>query len=148
MSVADPSTYVKLPAGTRVLFGAIADATVDLKLLKDANAVGATGKNVGYVDATRLIDEETKYIADMPDAPDKEFVFFDDPDDADFQALLEAADAQQAVKIRIEFPNRRWADMIIALGSWTQKELSKGEGMQIIVTGKQNGITRGTTPAA
>ena len=147
MSVADPSTYVKLPAGTRVLWGAVTDLTAALKLLKDANAVGATGKNVGFVDATRLIDTEAKYVADLPDAPDKEFAFYDDPDDADLQGLLDAAEAKQTVKVRIEFPNRRWADMIIALGGWSQKELNKNEGMQLVVVGKQNGITRGVTPA-
>lgn len=148
-AIADPSTYAKLPAGTRVLFGGVDDETAALKLLKDANAVGATGKTAGFVECDRLIDKERKYIADLPEGPDKEFAFLDDPNDTDLQALLDKADAYETVKIRIEYPNARWADMIITLGGWTHQELDKGKPMYLVVSGKQNGITRGiTTPAA
>ncbi|MDW3059301.1 phage tail protein, partial [Vibrio sp. 1978] len=126
MPIAEPSTYAKLPAGTRMLYGAIADETAALKLLKDANAVGVTGRTAGFVEADRLIDTERKYITDMPEGPDKEFVFLDDPTDADLQAFLDQADAYDTVKIRLEFPNGRWADMIVVLGGWSHQELDKG----------------------
>ncbi len=142
---ADPSTYAKLPAGTRFLFGEVADATIDLKLLKDAMAIGATGKPGTFIDATRLIDTENKSIADLSEGPEKEFVFLDDPTDADLQAFLAKADATEAVKVRIEFPNDRWADMTIVLAGWSMQELEKGKPMQIVVTGKQNAIDRGIT---
>ena len=146
---ADPSTYAKLPAGTRVMFGAISDDTAALKLLKDADAVGVTGKTAGFVECTRLIDTERKYMSDLPEGPDKEFVFLDDPSDADLQALLTKAEAGETVKIRIEFPNNRWADMIVALGGWSQQELDKSKPMYLVVAGKQNSINRGiTAPAA
>lgn len=145
MSQVDPSTYAKLPAGTRFLFGEVTDLTAALKLLKDAMAVGATGKAGTFVDATRLIDEEYKYIADVGEGPDKEFVFLDDPTDTDLQAFLASADAGDTVKVRIEFPNDRWADMTIVLSGWSLQELEKGKPMQIVVTGKQNAIDRGIT---
>ena len=145
MAVAEPSTYAKLPAGTRMLYGAIADETAALTLLKDANAVGVTGRTTGFVEAERLIDTERKYIADMPEGPDKEFVFLDDPTDADLQAFLDQADNNATVKIRLEFPNGRWADMIVVLGGWSHQELDKGQPMYLVVNGKQNSIDRGYT---
>jgi hypothetical protein len=145
MSIADPATYMKLPSGTRVLFGALADDTASLKLLKDANAVGTTGRTAGFVDATRLIDVEEKSIADMPVGEEKEFVFFDDPTDVNLQGLLAAADAAESIKLRIEYPNGRWADMTIVLSGWKQQEATKGEPLKLAVTGKQNGIDRGYT---
>ncbi len=145
----DPSTYAKLPAGTRVLFGAPTDETAALKLLKDADAVGVTGKTAGFVECTRLIDTERKYVSDLPEGPDKEFVFLDDPTDVDLRAFLTKAENHETVKVRIEFPNARWADMIIALGGWSQQELDKSKPMYLVVAGKQNSITRGiTSPAA
>lgn len=141
----DPSTYAKLPSGTRVLYGAIEDDTAALKLLKDADAVGVTGKTAGFVECTRLIDIERKYISDLAEGPDKEFVFLDDPSDTDLQALLTKADNSETVKIRIEFPNKRWADMIVALGGWSQQELDKSKPMYLVVAGKQNSIDRGIT---
>ncbi|MBS9903245.1 hypothetical protein [Vibrio alginolyticus] len=145
MAVAEPSTYARLPAGTRMLYGAIADETAALKLLKDANAVGVTGRTTGFVEADRLIDTERKYIADMPEGPDKEFVFLDDPTDADLQAFLDQADTNDTVKIRLEYPNGRWADMIVVLGGWSHQELDKGQPMYLVVNGKQNSIDRGYT---
>ncbi|WP_136487874.1 phage tail protein [Vibrio sp. H11] len=143
--IKDPGTYAKLPAGTRVSWGQVSDETADLKLLKDADSVGVTGKTSGFVACTRLIDTETKSIADLPDGPEKELVFLDDPDDADLQAFLDAAENLQTVKVRIEFPNTRWADMILALGGWSHRELDKNQPMYLVVSGKQNGITRGKT---
>ncbi|MCV6612444.1 MAG: hypothetical protein OIF55_16910 [Amphritea sp.] len=143
MSIADPSTYAKLPDGTRFLWGALGTATADMKLLKDADAVGTTGKTAGFVAVDRLIDTEKKYMADTPDGEDKEFVFVDDATDADLQSFLNAADTRDTVLVRIEFPNGRWATMTIALGGWRQAELAKGEPLKLVVSGKQNGIDRG-----
>ncbi|MFH4454450.1 phage tail protein [Vibrio alginolyticus] len=149
MPVADPSTYAMLPAGTRVLYGAPADLTESLVLLKDANRVGITGRTNGFTEAERLIDTERKYISDMPEGPDKEYAFLDDPTDADLQAFLDQADDGATVKIRIEYPNGRWADTIVVLGGWSHQELDKGKPMYLVVNGKQNSITRGyTAPAA
>lgn len=145
--VKDPATYAKLPAGTRVLFGELSDATEALKLLKDADAVGVTGKTASFVECTRLIDDERKYISDLPEGPDKEFVFLDDPSDADLQAFLTKAEAGETIKMRIEFPNSRWAEMTIVLGGWSQQELDKSKPMYLVVNGKQNSLTRGITSA-
>ncbi len=149
MAIADPSTYARLPAGTRMLYGAPTDPTENLKLLKDANAIGVTGRTNGFVEADRLIDTERKYIADMPEGPDKEYVLLDDPTDADLQGFLDQANANDTVKIRIEFTNGRWADSIVVLGGWSHQELDKGQPMYLVVNGKQNSIDRGyTAPAA
>jgi hypothetical protein len=144
-AIKDPSEYATLPAGTRVLFGPVAAETAALKLLKDADAVGATGESASFIDSTRLIDTSKKFISDIAEGPDKEFVFLDDPSDADLQALLTSAAAKETVKIRIEFPNGRWADMIIVLSGWEMRELDKGSPMKLLVKGKQNSITRGVT---
>ncbi|KYN82211.1 hypothetical protein ATY36_13805 [Vibrio cidicii] len=145
----DPSTYAKLPGGTRVLFGAVGAEVAALKLLKDANAIGVTGRTSGFVEADRLIDTERKYMADIPEGPDKEFLFLDDPSDPDLQDLLDKADANETVQIRIEFPNGRWANMNVVLGGWSHQELEKSKPMYLAVSGKQNSITRGVNaPAA
>lgn len=148
-AVKDPSEYAKLPAGTRVSWGAVSAETSALKLLKDADAVGATGETSGFVDATRLIDTSKKSMSDLPEGPEKEFVFLDDASDPDLQAFLDAAEAKETVKVRIEFPNTRWADMIIVLAGWDHRELDKGQPMKLVVKGKQNSIERGkAAPAA
>lgn len=144
-AIKDPSEYATLPAGTRVLFGQVDAETTALKLLKDADAVGSTGESSSFIDSTRLIDTSKKFISDIAEGPDKEYVFLDDPEDADLQALLASAEAKQTVKIRIEFPNKRWADMIIVLSGWEMRELDKGAPMKLLVKGKQNSITRGVT---
>ncbi|PSW53019.1 phage tail protein [Photobacterium leiognathi] len=147
--IPDPATYAKLPAGTRMLWGALDAETANLKLLKDADAVGVTGKSASFIECGRLIDTSKKYMADLPEGPDKEFVFLDDPSDADLLAFLAAAEAGETVKVRIEFPNKRWADMVIVLGGWSMQELDKGAPMKLVVNGKQNDIQRGiTAPAA
>ncbi len=145
MPIADPGTYMKLPSGTRFLWGAITAITADLKLIIDADGVGTVGKTAGFVEVTRLIDTDKKYISDMPEGEDKEFTFFDNPADSDLQALLAAAASGDSIKVRLEFPNGRWADMTIALSGWKQQEVTKGEPMKVSVAGKQNGIERGYT---
>lgn len=144
-AIKDPSEYATLPAGTRVLFGPVDAETTALKLLKDADAIGATGESSAFIDSTRLIDTSKKYIADIAEGPEKEFVFLDDPSDEDLQALLVSAEAKQTVKIRIEFPNARWANMLVALSGWELRELDKGAPMKLLVKGKQNSIERGIT---
>lgn len=147
-AVKDPSEYAKLPAGTRVLWGAASAETSALKLLKDADALGSTGETAGFTDATRLIDTSKKSINDLPEGPEKEFVFLDDVSDADLQGFLDAAEAKETVKVRIEFPNTRWAEMIIVLAGWEHRELDKGQPMKLVVKGKQNSITRGKAAPA
>lgn len=147
-AVKDPSLYAKLPAGTRFLWGAPTAETAALKLLKDADAIGATGETAGFTDATRLIDTSKKSINDLPEGPEKEFVFLDDVEDTDLQSFLDAAQAKETVKVRIEYPNGRWAEMIIVLAGWEHRDLDKGQPMKLGVKGKQNSINRGkTTPA-
>lgn len=147
-AVKDPSEYAKLPAGTRVLWGAASAETAELKLLKDADSIGATGETASFVDATRLIDTSKKSINDLAEGPEKEMVFLDDVSDPDLQGLLDAAEAKQTVKVRIEFPNTRWAEMIIVLAGWEHRELDKGQPMKLVVKGKQNSIERGKTAPA
>lgn len=149
MSVPDPGTYAKLPAGTKCYWAAAdvdyATTPESFKLLKDADAIGVTGKQASFNEITRLIDEEAKFMSSLPEGPDKELVFLDDPSDTDLQAFLAAAEARQTVQFRVEFPNQRWALMVIALGAWSLQELDKKAPMKIVVNGKQNAITRGIT---
>lgn len=145
--IKDPSQFAKLPAGTMVKWGPIGAAVADFKLLQNADSVGATGETGSFLDVTRLIDTEKKFMSDLAEGPDKEFAFIDDPDDADQEAFLTAAKNRQTVQVQIEFPNRRVALMVIVLSGWTMRELNKGEPMKTVVTGKQNSITRSVTPA-
>lgn len=145
MSVKEPSEYAKLPKGTRFLVGAIDAETADLVLLKDAMSIGTTGKGNSFIDVTRLIDMDYKSMSDDAEGPEKEFVFLDDSTDADLLAFLASADAGETKKVRIEFPNGRWADIIVVLGGWSLQELEKGKPMMLVVTAKQNGIDRGVT---
>ena len=146
-TLADPGTYAKLPAGTRCLYGSVDDEVSAMKLLKDADAIGVTGTTASFVECTRLLDTEKKFITDLPEGPDKEFTFLDDPSDLDMQAFIAKAEAFDVVKMRIEFPNNRAADMIIVLAGWSMQELDKGKPMYIKVSGKQNAITWGTVTA-
>lgn len=146
--IKDPSQHAKLPAGTMVKWGPV-DADVSaLKLLQNADSVGATGETGSFIDVTRLIDTEKKFMSDLAEGPDKEFAFLDDPDDVDQEAFLTAAKNKETVQVQIEFPNRRVAKMIIVLSGWTLRELNKGEPMKTVVTGKQNSITRSVTAKA
>ncbi|EKO3721378.1 hypothetical protein P0F40_000833 [Vibrio metschnikovii] len=140
--IKDPVKYARLPAGTKVYCAEI-DNPEARKLLKDMNAIGTTGKKSGFVEVDRLIDVEPKFMADTPEAPDKEWILIDDPTDENTAWLLDKADLNEAVIIYVEFPNRRWAEMVIALGGWELKELEKGKPMMLSVAGKQNSIKRG-----
>ncbi|EKO3875078.1 hypothetical protein [Vibrio cincinnatiensis] len=140
--IKDPVQYAKLPSGTKSYCAPIDDPE-QRKLLKDMNAIGTTGKKSGFVQVDRLIDTEPKFIADDPEAPDKEWILVDDTGDENTAWLLEKAEKTEAVIIYIEFPNGRWAEMTIALGGWELKELEKGKPMMLAVAGKQNSIKRG-----
>ncbi len=141
--IKDPSTYAKLPAGTRMLFGPLGQPYSTFKLLKDADQVGATGEKGGFIQCTRLIDKVHKSIADMKDGPEKEFVFLDDPNDTNMQEFLTLAESDSGVSVRLEFPNKRFAQMEIVLSGWEMQELDKSKPMYVVVAGKQNKIVRG-----
>jgi len=148
----DPKTspeYAMLPAGTIVKWGAIGDELAAFKPLINCKAIGATGQTSSFVDCTTLIDTQKQFISDVPEGPDKSLGFIDDPLNLDFTVFLTAAAARQTVQFYTQLPNGRTATMILALGGWQVAEITSpsSETIQITVSGKQNGIVWGATPA-
>lgn len=137
-----PSEYASLPAGTRVSYGAVGGLIADAKLLQSAMGIGATGKKGTFINVTRLIDKEPKYMADMGEGEDKTLVFIDDPDDAAQASLLTSADAKETKVFFIEFPNKRIAEIQLVLAGWSLQAVDSptGKVLQTEVYGKQNSI--------
>ena len=76
-------------------------------------------------------------------------MFIDDPENADFAAFLNAANAREVVQFYLELPNKRTSTMILSLSGWEMNSLEApaNEVIQITVKGKQNNITWGTVTA-
>ncbi|MDM3290029.1 MULTISPECIES: phage tail protein [Citrobacter] len=148
-NIKSPSEYASLPAGTRVSYGAVGATLATAKLLQSATAIGATGNKGTFIDVTRLIDTEPKYMADMGEGEDKTLVFIDDPADAAQQALLASADAKETVVFFMQFPNRRLAEIQLVLAGWSMQTVDspKGKVLQLEVYGKQNKLKWTVTPA-
>lgn len=138
--------YAMLPAGTITKWGKPGDALAALKPLDNCKALGAMGQTGGFVDCTTLKDKQKQSISDLPDGPEKSLGFIDDPANASFAALLNAADARETIQLYVELPNKRTSIMLLALSGWQLNDISapSGEVMQITVQGKQNKITWGT----
>ncbi|EPO2453863.1 phage tail protein [Providencia rettgeri] len=145
--MADKSSpeYAMLPAGTIVKWGKVGDLPTVLKPLENCKAIGATGLTGSFVDCTTLKDKNKQFISDMPEGPEKTLGFIDDPENADFAAFLNAAQARETVQFFIELPNKRTATMILALSGWEMADISApaSEVIQISVKGKQNNLTWG-----
>lgn len=93
--IKSPSEYAVLPAGTEVRYGQKGATITTAALLQSAMGIGATGKKGTFLEVTRLIDKEPKYMADMGEGEDKTLVFIDDPSDTVQEALLSDADAKK-----------------------------------------------------
>lgn len=139
-AIKSPSEYASLPAGTRVSYGAVGATLATAKLLQSATAIGATGKKGTFIDVTRLIDTEAKYMADMGEGEDKTLVFIDDPSDTAQMALLTSADAKETVVFFMKFPNGRISEIELVLAGWSLQSVDspKGKVLQVEVYGKQN----------
>ena len=141
--IRSPSEFAMLPAGTRVSYGALGTLMTAGKLLQNAMSIGATGKKGTYVEVTRLIDTEPKFMQDMGEAEDKTFVFLDAPDDTNQESFITAAEAKQTVLMFIEFPNKRIATQELALSGWSMQSVDtpKGKVLQVEVYAKQNSVS-------
>lgn len=140
--IKSPSEYATLPAGTRVSYGAVGGLLADAKLLQSAMGIGATGKKGAFMNVTRLIDTEPKYMADMGEGEDKTLVFIDDPTDTAQSALLTSADGKETKVFFIEFPNKRIAEIQLVLAGWSLQAVDSPSGkvLQVEVYGKQNSV--------
>ena len=140
--IKSPSEYATLPAGTRVSYGAVGGLLADAKLLQSAMGIGATGKKGPFMNVTRLIDTEPKYMADMGEGEDKTLVFIDDPEDTAQAALLTSADNKETKVIFIQFPNKRIAEVQLVLAGWSLQAVDSPSGkvLQVEVYGKQNSV--------
>lgn len=140
--IKSPSEYATLPAGTRVSYGAVGGLLADAKLLQSAMGIGATGKKGTFMNVTRLIDTEPKYMADMGEGEDKTLVFIDDPEDTAQAALLTSADNKETKVIFIQFPNKRIAEVQLVLAGWSLQAVDSPSGkvLQVEVYGKQNSV--------
>ena len=83
---------------------------------------------------------------DLPEGAEKSIGFIDDPSNADFAALLNAADKRETVQFYVELPNGRTSTSILSLSGWKMNEITApaSEVIQITVQGKQNSNTWGT----
>lgn len=142
--------YATLPAGTVVKYGAVGDDITMLKSLPNCKAIGAMGATGSFVDCTTLIDTSKQSISDLPDGPEKSLGFIDNPDDEDFVALLNAAEARETIQFYVELPNGRVATSILSLSGWEMAEIKApaSDVIQITVKGKQNKITWGVVPTS
>lgn len=140
--IKSPSEYATLPAGTRVSYGAVGGLLADAKLLQSAMGIGATGNKGTFMNVTRLIDTQPKYMADMGEGEDKTLVFIDDPDDTAQAALLTSADNKETKVFFIQFPNKRIAEVQLVLAGWMLQAVDSPSGkvLQVEVYGKQNSI--------
>ncbi|EMN8466964.1 MULTISPECIES: phage tail protein [Klebsiella] len=140
--IKSPSEYAVLPAGTEVRYGQKGATIGTAALLQSAMAIGATGKKGTFMEVTRLIDTEPKYMADMGEGEDKTFVFIDDPSDTVQEALLSDAAAKKTVVFFIKFPNKRISEVELVLADWSLQSVDtpKGKVLQVEVYGKQNSI--------
>ena len=57
------------------------------------------GQTGGFVDCTTL-DTAKQFISDLPEGAEKSIGFIDDPSNADFAALLNAADKRNGTVLR------------------------------------------------
>ncbi len=137
--------YAMLPAGTVVKFGAVGDDVATMKPLVNCKALGATGLTGSFIDCTTLIDTAKQFISDLPEGPEKSLGFIDDPENEDFTAFLNAAEARETVQFYVELPNKRTATMVLALSGWQMNEITApaSEVIQITVSGKQNNLVWG-----
>lgn len=141
--------YAMLPSGTIVKFGKPGDAITVMKPLINCKSTGTTGLTGGFVDCTTLIDKTKQSISDLPDGQEKTLGFIDDPENADFAAFLNAAQAREVVQFYVELPNKRTATMILALAGWEMNDIAApaNEVIQISVKAKQNNLTWGVAAA-
>jgi len=147
--IKSPSEYASLPAGTRVSYGPTGGTLATAQLLQSAMAIGATGKKGTFMDVTRLIDTDRKYMADMGEGEDKTLVFIDDPSDAAQMALLTSADAKETKLFYMQFPNKRIAEVELVLSGWSLQAVDSPSGkvLQVEVYGKQNRLKWSVAPA-
>ena len=140
--IKSPSEFASLPAGTRVLYGSLGTKIDAAKLLQNAMTIGTTGSKGAYVEVTRLIDKEPKFMQDMTEGEDKTFVFIDAPNDEIQEAFIDAADAKETVLLFIEFPNKRIATQELALNGHSMQAVDspKGKVLQVEVYAKQNSV--------
>ncbi|MBA5234754.1 phage tail protein [Pectobacterium aroidearum] len=140
--IKDPSQYAMLPAGTKVLWGVAGTVLADAKLLQSAMGIGASGKKGAFLKVTRLIDTDPKYMSDMGEGEDKTFTFLDDPDDADQEDFLKAAESKSTVALFIVYPNKRVATFSLVLAGWSVQAVDSPDGkvMQVEVYARQNSV--------
>lgn len=134
--------YAMLPAGTIVSWGSADAADTALKPLLNCKSVGQTGLTGGFVDVSTLSDTNKQFISDLPEGPEKDLGFIDNPEDPDFAAFLNAAHERKTVKFKIELPNKRIAIMILSLAGWVMNEIDApaSNAISINVKAKQNSI--------
>lgn len=148
-AIKSPSEYATLPAGTEVRYGAVGGLIAASQLLQSAMGIGATGSKGTFINVTRLIDTQPKYMADMGEGEDKTLVFIDDPADTAQAALLTSADNKETKVFFMKFPNKRIAEIQLVLAGWSLQAVDTptGKVLQVEVYGKQNSI-KWTTAAA
>lgn len=148
-NIKSPSEYASLPAGTQVYWAIKGGSLETAKLLQSVVSIGSMGTKANYIETTRLIDKEPKYLADMKESEEKTFVFIDDPDDENQEALLNASEDNQTAVFYTIYPNRRMATQELVLAGFSMQAVDspKGKVLQVEVYGRQNSLKWSRQPA-
>jgi hypothetical protein len=105
--------------------------------LKGAQELGDIGDIAESVECTTIDDDRKVYCGGLKDSAEKELTIYYYDDDADQQALIAAAEAQQTVRIRHQWPNGTRATYDLKLLGYQIMSGSADSFMQLKVSGRQ-----------
>ena len=105
--------------------------------LKGAQELGDIGDIAESVECTTIDDDRKVYCGGLKDSAEKELTIYYYDDDADQQALIAAAEAQQTVRIRHQWPNGTRATYDLKLLGYQIMSGSADGFMQLKFSGRQ-----------
>ncbi|GAL18530.1 phage protein [Vibrio maritimus] len=129
--------FAALPVGT--VFQYSSDGTT-YTTLPNIRTIGTVGETGTFVDVTPLGDTKTRALAGLSEQPEITYGFLDAFDETDWTTFLTAAQNKTAMKIRIWFPNKRQADLDVALNGYQLSEPSNDSPIEVTVAARQNTI--------
>lgn len=130
-------------AGTHSQFS-LDDGTT-WKPLKGCQELGDIGSVSASVEQTTIDDTIKRYRGSIKDSEDKELTMYYYEDDANQEALRQAADSLSIIKVRHQFVNGKIATYDFALLGWRMSSGNAEALMQFVVVGKLNSEVTWTT---
>lgn len=105
--------------------------------LKGARELGDIGDIAESVECTTIDDDRKVYCGGLKDSAEKELTIYYYDDDADQKALIAAAEAQETVRIRHQWPNGTRATYDLKLLGYQIMSGTADGFMQLKVSGRQ-----------